>query len=290
MPINLSKARKALDINEDSTAFHLLQIPKFSKNDVATYKTFKPGYCQADLQFWNVDKGYRYLLVVVDIESKRLDVEAVKDKTQESIIAAMEAIFKRTYVFDHDTKTIVYPNIMMTDSGSEFGEKFIEWCTKNNITKKTSRPGRKQQSSVVEGFNLVISKILAIKTTLDQNNAKRKGRLEQRHWIKYLPKLRKALNDKDVNERVVSDFFKFAKVLPSQLLPIGTPVHVILEKPLDVQDNKLSGKFRTGDYRYEKKARKITNRIYNLSGNPIRYVVDGIPSSTFARSELYAKT
>lgn len=289
MPVNLSKARKALGINEDTTTFKLLQIPKYSKNDVATYSTFKPGYCQADLQFWNVDKGYRYLLVVVDIHTKRIDVEALEDKTQESVIAGMNNIFSRTYIFDHDANTIVFPNIIMTDAGTEFGSKFIEWCTANKITKKTSRVARKQQTSVVEGFNLVISKVLAIKTTMDQNNAKRKGKLEQRHWVKYLPDLRIVLNDKEVNDRVVSDYFQFAKVTPSQLLRIGETVHVILERPLDVQDNKLSGKFRTGDYRYEKVGRKITNRIYNLSGNPIRYVVDGIPNATFARSDLMVK-
>lgn len=288
MPVNLSNARKAFNINENSINYKLLQTPQFAKQDKATYNTFQAGYCQADLQFWNDDRGYKYLLVIVDIKTKFIDIEPLKDKTQESIIQGCENIFKREYIYKKtDDGKIVLPNIIMTDAGSEFGSKFVEWCEDHNITKKTSRAGRKQQTAVVEGFNLVISKILAIRVTLDQVNAKyKKGRHEQRHWVTYLPKLRIVLNDKEVNDSLISNYFRFAKVHKSQILKIGDKVHVILEKPLDVNDNKLSGKFRTGDYRFDKKAHQITNRIYNLSGNPIRYVVDGYPNNTFARSEL----
>lgn len=287
MPVNLTKARKLFNINENLINYKLLETPKFNKDDKALYSTFQPGHCQADLQFWNDDNGYKYLLVIVDIKTKFIDVEPLKDKTQETIIKGCENIFKREYIYKKNDDKIVLPNTIMTDAGSEFGSKFVDWCEDHNITKKTARQGRKQQTAVVEGFNLVISKILAIRTTLDQVNAKnKKGRNEQRHWVKYLPNLRVVLNDKDVNDTLIENFFKFSKVNKNQILKIGDKVHVILEKPLDVNDNRLSGKFRTGDYRFDKKAHKITNRIYNLSGNPIRYVVDGYPNNTFARSEL----
>lgn len=287
MPVNIKKARTAFNIDNDNIETKLLDTQKFSvKNNKATYKTFQAGYCQADLQFWNQDQGYKYLLVVVDIMTKRIDLEALKDKTQETIIKGMEEIFKRHYIFDKDGDYIVYPNIIMTDSGSEFGEKFIQWCTEKNIVKKTSRVARKQQTSVVEGYNYVISKILAIKTTLEQSKAKKRNRLEQRQWVKHLKKLREVLNDKEINEVMIKDFFKFSEKRPSSLLNIGDKVHVVLERPLDVQDNKLSGKFRIGDYRYEKTPRYIANRIYNLSGNPVRYVVTGINNATFSRNEL----
>jgi hypothetical protein len=286
MPVNINKALEYLDVDKNAVNYKLLQIPKFDAKDTAKYKTFQPGYVQADLQFWNTDEGYNYLLVVVDIQTKRIDFEPMKDKSQETVIKSMENIFSRTYIYDHDKTKIVLPNIIMTDAGSEFSGKFIEWCTKHNIQKKTGRAGRKQQTSVVEGFNLVISKVLAIKSTMVQANEKLKGKHTQRRWVRYLPKLRIALNDNEVSDTLISSFFQFAKVFPNQILRIGDKVHVILEKPLDVNDNKLSGKFRTGDYRYEKTARVITNRIYNLSGNPIRYVVSGHPNATFARSEL----
>ena len=121
---------------------------------------------------------------------------------------------------------------------------------------------------------------------MQQSKDAKKNKLSQRQWVIHLPKLRIVLNDNDVKNHLIKSFFEFAKVYPKQILTIGSKVHVILEKPRDAQDNQLSGKFRTGDYRFDKVAHKITNRIYNMSGNPLRYVVDGYPNVTFSRSEL----
>lgn len=285
MSVNLKKARKIFGIDEKALNTRLLNPVRYAKEDKAKYKVLGAGTVQMDLQFWNVDRGYRYLLVAVDIFSKRIDLEALKDKEQKTIIDAVETIFTRSYIYDKDGQYHVLPNVIVTDPGTEFGKSFIDWCSTHNIVKRTPRVARKQQTAVVEGFNYVISRILAIRTTNDQYNAKKRNRVEQRQWVRYLPKLREVLNDKDVNEVLISKFFKFAETKPSQLLRIGDKVHVALEKPHDVNQNKLTGKFRTGDYRYEQEPREILNRIYNLSGNPVRYVVSGYPNVTFARSE-----
>jgi hypothetical protein len=267
-----------------------LQIPKISKNDEGHYKNLKHGLVQADLQFWNRNGENNYLLVVVDIVSKRVDFEAIADKNNETIINGMEAIFKRKYIFDHDDDTVVLPLSIQTDAGSEFGKVFDEWCTKHGIRHLVSRAGRKNQSAVVEAFNYVISRILAVKTTIEQNNDKRKGKHTQRQWVRYLPQLRTVTNDKEIKEKTVTSFFKLAKTNPKQLdLKYNDEVFVKLEKPTDINDNRLSGKFRIGDFRFTKTAHRITGRIYNFSGNPVRYMVEGFPNNLFMRSELIKK-
>lgn len=284
--MNLAKAYKNFGVNTSSVNFKLLQEPKKVKEDEAHYNTLLDGNLQADLQFWNDNAGYKYLLVVVDIVTKNIDFEALKNKVPSEVVAAFETIFKRSYIFEHDANTIVYPRSITVDPGSEFQGVFVQYCTDNQISLRAGRPGRKYQTSIVETYNYYISKLLAIKTTMQQAKDQRKGKITQRQWKIHLPKLREIMNDKVTKPKMINDFFNLNPITKRQLLQMGDKVYVVLEKPLDVNNNKLSGKFRTGDYRYDKQVRTIIGRVYTYSGNPIRYVVSGIDNATFARSEL----
>jgi hypothetical protein len=289
--MKLSKAYKefGIDTRKGSINFNLLQEPKYSKNDIAKYNTLEIGNLQADLQFWNDNAGYKYLLVVVDIVSKNIDFEAIKNKEPNSIISGFETILNRDYIFEHNKQTIVYPRSITVDDGGEFKGEFIKWCTDNEISLRTGRAGRKKQTSIVETYNYYISKLLAIKTTLQQAKDKTKNKVSQRQWVIHLPKLRTIMNDKEVKPKMINDFFTLKPISKNQLLNLGDKVYVILEKPKDVNDNQLTGNFRTGDYRFDKTPRRIEQRIYTLSNNPIRYVISGIKNATFARSELFLK-
>ena len=98
MPINLKRAYEQFGVDEKKKDFALLQIPQITKNDKSKYKNLMGGNVQADLQFWNENAGYRYLLVIVDVVTKRIDVEPIKNKFPSDIIKAFEEIFKRKYI------------------------------------------------------------------------------------------------------------------------------------------------------------------------------------------------
>lgn len=288
MPINIKKGLEKLGVDtKNNLDYKLMQPPRPDKHDEAHYAVLRQGTIQADLQFWNSYNGFKYMLIVVDVVSQNVDVEPMRTKEPHVVIRAFENIFNRKFLFPRDNNDIIYPNVIMTDDGSEFeNKKFLDFCTQHKIHKKTAHSGR-HQIPYADAYSLLISKLLAIKTTAEQSDRlKNTERITQRNWIKYLPQIREILNDKEVQEKTISEFFQFHKIYPNQILKIGDMVHVKLEKPRDVVDSKLSGKFRTGDYYWEKQPRKIINRIYNLSGNPLRYVVDGIDDATYARSEL----
>lgn len=287
--MNLSKAYKEMAINENSNTFKQLQIPKITKKEKAKYMPLLPGTVQTDLQFWNNDNGYRYLLVCVDIVNKGIDFEAIKDKTPKSIIDGFTNIFKRRYIYQHPVNEDLYPRVIYSDSGSEFDNaELLKWYTKHKIKYRHGRAGRKSQTAVVEAFNSMISKLLAVKTTIEQKELNKTNDIaNNRQWVKYLPKLREVMNDKNVKVKAIIDFFNNTpKVDKKLLLSVDDKVFVINEKPRDINDNKLPGRFRIGDFRYEQVPRKIVSVIANASGNPVRYAVEGIKNATFSRGEL----
>lgn len=276
--------QKKLGINTNELHYKLLQVPKKDKEKSHFMPLFQ-GSCQIDLQYWNDDQGYKYLLVCVDTVNGHIDFEALKNKTPKDVIDGLDKIFSRTYIYNPK----MYPSNIQCDSGAEFKNKtFEDWCEKRNIGLRFGRVGRTKQQAYVESANLLISQLLAIKTTLDQKKMNaRNTKANQRQWIKHLPKLRVILNEGEgKNPRLIKQFMQFHNINAKTLLPIGTTVYVINEEPYDVNNNKLKGRFRTGDYRFEKQARKIEGYYYLPNGNPLRYIVSGYDNVTFSRDEL----
>ena len=147
---------------------------------------------------------------------------------------------------------------------------------------------RHEQNSVVEGFNYIISKLLAVKTTMEQQDKldKNEKLAPIREWQKYLTELRKVLNDKKVKVRLIKEFFTTKKVNKENMLKIGDIVHRRLDFPVNVHDKAEQGRFRTGDFRYERKPRKIIAIRHVPDGNPPRYVLEGIKNASYGKWEL----
>ncbi len=60
-----------------------------------------------------------------------------------------------------------------------------------------------------------------------------------------------------------------------------------LEVPIDKFGNKLHGKFRQGDNRYEVSVpRKVVQVLAYSSPNPWRYILDTLPNVSYAEQEL----
>ena len=84
--------------NTNTEVLHQLmkQPVKESKLDTPKFQNFvKNNYHQADLLFLPNDKNYKYLLVVVDISSRLIDAEQLKDKNSINIVKAFKKIYNR---------------------------------------------------------------------------------------------------------------------------------------------------------------------------------------------------
>ena len=71
----------------------LFKTPKNEK-DVPQFQVFKSNEIQqADLLFITEDHGYKYILVVVDDHSRKMDAEKLKDKNSSSVLKAFKKIY-----------------------------------------------------------------------------------------------------------------------------------------------------------------------------------------------------
>ena len=117
-----------------------------------------------EMQEWSrQNKGYRYMLNVIDVFSKYAWSIPLKDKKGETVTEAFQLIVK-------NSKRI--PKFLWLDKGREFYNKNMdEWLKENNITKYSTYGPHK--SAVVERFN----------RTLKENMWKRFTAKNTRNWI-----------------------------------------------------------------------------------------------------------
>lgn len=109
---------------------------------------------QADLvemiPYAKQNKGYRYILVVIDVFSKYVWAEAVKNKTSQNIVKAMKKIFS-------ESKRI--PKNMQTDHGKEFyNHEFQNLMEKLKINHYSTYSSKK--ACVVERVNRTLKSIM----------------------------------------------------------------------------------------------------------------------------------
>ena len=95
---------------------------------------------------WN--KGFKYLLMVIDVFSKFGWVEPLKDKKGETVAAAFKKIFK-----------LRQPRLLWTDKGREFYNKNVnQLLSKKNI--KLYSTENEEKSSVIERFNRTFKQMM----------------------------------------------------------------------------------------------------------------------------------
>ena len=115
------------------------------------------------------NKGYRYMLNVIDIFSKYAWSVPLKDKTGNSVLDGFKQIVKLSERI---------PKKIWVDEGKEFYNKLMnEWLKENNIIKYSTHGEHK--SVVVERFNRTLKEIMWKKFTAENT----------RNWINMLDKL-----------------------------------------------------------------------------------------------------
>ena len=137
-------------------------IRKFKKRKV--YSSFKDNVCGVDLVDMQLlskfNKGFRFLLSVIDIFSKYAWVIPLKDKEGISIVYAFQKILK---------KSNPKPNKIWVDKGSEFyNNYFKKWLRDNNIEMYSIH--NEGRSVIAERFIRTIkNKIYKYMTSISKN-------------------------------------------------------------------------------------------------------------------------
>ena len=159
----------------------LFTVPKKNKgNDVRHYiKPDEEGDTQqADLLFLPTDRfGYKYALVVIDIFSNRIDIEAIKIKSAESVAKAFNKIYERG-ILD-------IPKFMSVDSGTEFKGSALNYLKSKKIVVTVSATQKHSQTAFVEYANKLIGKAIGYLQTEKEieTNKTVKGWLDDIHLI-----------------------------------------------------------------------------------------------------------
>ena len=125
-------------------------------------------------QFSKWNKGYKYLLVVIDVFSKYGWIVPLKNEQGETVKEAFQSIFK-------DGRK---PQFLWTDKGSEFYNKHVkDLLAKNKVTLYSTE--NQEKSSLVERWNRTIKNKMWKQFTIQGNT----------QYLDMLPKILKQYNN-----------------------------------------------------------------------------------------------
>ncbi|GBC36397.2 DDE-type integrase/transposase/recombinase [Rhizophagus irregularis DAOM 181602=DAOM 197198] len=215
---------------------------------------------QADLAEMPVDpKGFHYFLVVVEVAGKRVDAEPLKDKTANRVLNGFVKIYRRNRIKPPTHR-------LETDSGSEFtndqqsyAERAIQAIQEPLLKRMVAQELKTGVTSVEwsEDFHNIVSKVNEL-------------------WQRNPPDI--PTGSPKVSKK-------------TDLLSEGARVRVKLDEPISVLGNKLHGKFRTGDIRWNPNIRVIKKMILSPE-QPPTYLLNGphgrlgVSRCAYTRKEL----
>lgn len=231
----------------------------------------------ADLIFLpETNKGFKYLLTVVDLWSDELDFEPLKTKESGEVLQALKTIYKRPYLsLPHAT--------LATDDGTEFKSVFHKYLYDKSVYHKVAIPGRHKQQGNIENLNRLINKFL----TAYMNKITKQKKQEYFEWTDILDELRKRLNK--IRKREDEDPFTYKHVEPDMnripKFKVGDIVIRKLDVPKNYLNNKESGKFREGDLRWDFHEPRAVLKVFHYPRN-IRYLIEGFPEVSYTEDEL----
>ena len=149
-------------------------------------------------QFSKWNKGYRYLLMVLDVFSKYGWIVPLKDKKGETVAEAFKKIFKEGRK----------PHYLWTDKGKEYYNKHVkELLDKNKITLYSTE--NEEKSSVCERWNRTIKTRMWKQFTVQGNT----------QYLDMLPKLVKQYNNTKGHAHAVGVQSRY-KICNAKLKPV----------------------------------------------------------------------
>lgn len=268
--------------NDDKNKSFVMELmskpPKEKPEERPKFKNSVPfNSVMADLLFLPNDKGYKYLLTTVDLATRTTDAEPLKSKTAKDIIEGFKKIFKRKYM--------KIPNKLLCDDGTEFNNKaVIKFFNGMNCLVRVAAPGRSRSQSLIETYNNFYGTIYYMKMNNEEINTGE----ESNEWVYLTKDIVEAFN-KHLTKKPVSyanDETLINSLKTTKPYDIGTEVHVQLNKPRSIVDNKrLHGKFRASDLKYTVKPHRIIDYYFDNT-QPVLYVVDGFKNNVFSKGQL----
>ena len=156
-------ANKSIPQNEQlAEELHKPIIRKFKKREV--YSAFKDNIWAADLADMQViskfNKGFRFLLCVINIYSKYAWVVPLKDKKGISIVNAFQSILN---------KCNRKPNRIWVDKGSEFYNRSMKSWLERNDTEMYSTHNEGKSVVAVRFISTINNKIYKHMTSISKN-------------------------------------------------------------------------------------------------------------------------
>ena len=262
----------------------LLTKPRRDKKNLTHYPTTqyeKDFIHQIDILFMPYDEHNkeRYALVCIDMSSRLIDAEPLKNKDSSSVVSGLKQIYKR--------KILKQPNQIDTDAGSEFKGAFHTYLMSNNIKHKVALPNRHSQVALAENANKRIAKPL-FKRMLEEEILTGESSIS---WKDDLYDIVKEINKKTIirNKKKkksanVNEFMCNGDAC--NLLDIGAKVRHILDYPINFINKKRTGSlFRETDIRWSPDVHIITN-ILIKSNQPPLYVIDNNESVAYTKNHL----
>lgn len=230
------------------------------------------------LELPETKKGFKYLLVVVDLATDEFDIEPITNNKSLTVVDAMKRMFNRRYIKKP------YASIR-TDGGAEFKDAFDKYCYENSILHKVGVAGRHQQTANVERLNRELGRLIMGYL----NSVEEKELKTYKEWVEIVPKVRTMLNDfrKKPEGDPFTDIYPTADLTVQPKYKIHDVVYRMSEKPLDALGRKQpTQNFRMGDYRWERIPRKIVKVLRYAGKVPIRYILENLPNVAYAEYEL----
>ena len=249
--------------NKEAFLTRLTARAKRDKGPNATryYNPIENEIIQADTVELPNDKGFHYLLTCIDLHSKKVDAQPLRNKTSAAVLNAFKKIFERGI--------LKIPKRLEVDNGTEFKGVVAKFFQEKGTYIKRNKPGRHRQTALVERFNQTIGHRI-FKTQLDKELQSGKN---SRLWLHFY----RGIID-NINNKAQPSKMKYkdpvCKGLSCEILPRGTKVLVMLEEPRDIEGNRLPGRFRKTDIKYNLKLREI-KEVLIKSNNPPLYLLDG---------------
>jgi hypothetical protein len=225
------------------------------------------------------DCGYKYLMVAVDIATGTCDAEPLKYKYPFIVRDALKRIYSRS--------SLITPHEIEVDAGNEFRGEFEEYFNSVSHVRR-KKAGRHRAQSVVEGVNSLLSKIIQTRM-VSEELVNQESSYE---WIEEIPDIIVVVNKHFYHPPYEIDLENHIPIkvkentLAANILPIGTPVRIQLDNPVDaVKTKRLNGSFRIGDIRWENKVKEIT-QVYLRPDFPPMYEVDNDNNVAYTRNQL----
>lgn len=209
-----------------------------------------------------VNKGFNYLLTVIDVFSKHAWAEPVKTKSADDVVGAMVRIFQKGRV----------PQKLQTDNGREYYNKKFQNLMKNYEIKHYSTFSN-LKASIVERFNRTLKSLMWREFSLRGSY----------RWVDFLSDLLKTYNEKkhrtigmkpidvtkDNEKLILNTVYKNMKMVGSAKYKVGD--HVRISKIKGVFDKGYTPNWSTEIFTIEKVqiTNPVTYKLKDAEGVPI---------------------